>query len=122
MTVEVNHIERIEQEITKIVGDVDDFDGEVKNVSEVEDDVGRTAHQVTGTVVMQEECYNVYTQDGMGKESRTYTVEQNDDGDWEVTRVRKSPNRGHDKVQKINPESTQTVRDALKEHGIEVVN
>ena len=122
MTVEVNHIERIEQEITKLVGDVSDFDGEVKNVTEVEDDIGRTAYRVTGTVVIQEECYNVHTEDGMGKESRTYTVETNEDGDWEVTQIRKSPNRGHDKVQKINPESTQVVREALKEHGVELVN
>lgn len=122
MTVEVNHVERIEQEVTEIVADPDDFNGDVQSVSEVEDDIGRTAYQVTGTVVIQEECYTVHTVDGKGKESRTYTIKENDDGDWEVTKIHKSPNRGHDKVVKINPESTQAVRDTLADHGVEVVN
>jgi hypothetical protein len=122
MTVEVNHVDRIEQEITEIVGDVDDFEGDVQSVSEVQDPTGRTAYQVTGTVVMQKECYTVRTVDGTAKESRTYTIEKNDDNEWEVTRIYKSPKRGHDKVTKINPKSTETVRKALAEHGVEVVN
>lgn len=126
MSVEIKYREEKREKVTKIVTDLDDITGDIITHDEIEEPENSphdTVYRVTVEVVAVEEQYIVRTQDGMGKESRTYTIKRNDDGDWEVDQVRKSPNRGHDKIATRGQLSTQTVRDALKyEYGIELVN
>lgn len=119
MTVEIEHVPRQTETVLDITSNPDDDDDVV---SEKDTHQG-TMYQVEREIVATEEQYIVTTKDGMGKMVTTYWVEENDDGDWEVTKRRKSPNRGHPTVKERGDLSTETVREALREQaGIEVVN
>jgi len=117
MTVEIEYVEEQTETIVDIVADPEDDD---TVLSEMED---RGIYKVEREIVAVEEQYVAYTEDGMGKESRTYWIKENESGDWEVTKIRKSPNKGHATETERNAESTPAVREAMKERfGIELAN
>lgn len=117
MTVEIQHVEEQTETTPEIVSDPEDDD---KILGEIEE---RGLYQVKREIVVTEEQYIVRTEDGMGKESRTYWIKQNEDGEWYVKKRRKTPNRGHPTVKKRGDLSTETVREALREKaGIELIN
>jgi len=123
MSVETQHIPERTEAVTELAGDPDDVPGEVIKANKKTDDRGREVYEVTHEITVQEEAYAVYTADAQGKESRTYTINENDDGEWEVVELRKSPNRGHATTTKRNARSTPAVREAMQEiHDIELVN
>lgn len=119
MAIEIEHVPQRSETVHEIVAEPED-DDEVISTAEQR---GRTLYKVKREVTIREERYIVRTVDAMGKESRTYFVEQNEDGEWRVTKLRKNANRGYLKKMARNPKSTETVREALKDrHGIELVN
>jgi len=121
MSVTVEHIPARIEEHTMVVADPSDVDGEVISCSEVENE-RQEAYVVTYKLEVMEEQYVVTTRDGTGSESRTYYITEDDNGDWGVDKLRVKPNRGHSTVKKRGQLSTPTVRKALAEHGVEVVN
>lgn len=122
MPVEIEHVPKRTETVEEVVGDPEEGDEVLEHVEKRGKDYYRVEREITIT----EEQFVVYTEDGMGKESRTYYVEQNEDGEWYVAKVRKNPNRGHPTVKGSNVHdelSTPTVREVLREkHDIEVVN
>jgi len=120
MTVDIQHVPmqtETTMEITADPKDDDDIIGE---------DEDRGLYRVEREIVVTEEQYIVHTVDAMGAEKRTYWVKQNDDDEWYVAKVRKTPERGNATVAGSNVHdnlSTPAVREALEEQaGISVVN
>jgi hypothetical protein len=120
--IEVEYVPERTERVTQLAGSPEDVRGEVIESRELEDETGRTACEVTHEIVVNEETYRVYTEDAKGKESRQYWIRENEDGDWYVDELRKSPNRGHPTVAKSGQLSTPAVREAMEERGIDLVN
>lgn len=119
MTVEIQHVPEDRQTVQKIVEQP--ADGDV--VEDKIEEGGRELFKVGRDIQVTKEQYIVRTSDARGKESRTYWIKQNDDGEWCVDKCRKNPNRGHPTVKKRGNLSTEAVRQAMREkHGIELVN
>lgn len=120
MTVDVEYMP--EQRETKI--EVVGKPTESQEVIETIEKDGHTYHKVREEITIVEEHYTVRTRDGTGSRSRVYYVCREDD-EWYVSKVHKKPPRGHVTVQNTSisdDASTPVVRDALSDHGIEVVN
>lgn len=126
MTVEVTYHARETHECKNVVGELDQVDGEILEYTEMDHPNPRTdgsVYRVTYEYVAMEEQYIVRTVDGMGKESRTYYVRENDDGNWEVDKRVRVPNKEKCRYESTRGQlSTPTVREALAEYDVEVIN
>ena len=128
MAVEIIHHEELWVDTSGHFVELDDVNGRIKEYDEFdapENSPHDTLYAVDFEYQQHEEHYVVRTTDAHGTESRTYTIKQNDDGDWEVTkRVTDKSRTNHTSVAKGSGElSTRTVREALNEkYGIELVN
>lgn len=117
MSIEIQYVEEQTETVPEIVSEPREDDTVMNTIEE------RGLYQVEREITVTEEQYIVYTEDGMGKASRTYWIKQNDDGEWYVEKRRHSPNRGHSTVKKSGDLSTPTVQEKLREKAdIELVN
>lgn len=128
MTVEIEYHDEQWVDANDVVVELDDVDGRIEDYEEFDapdNSPHDTLYRVDFKYKQVDEQYIVHTVDAHGTESRTYTIKQNDDGDWEVTkRVTDKSRTNHTSVAKGSGElSTRTVREALNnKYGIELVN
>jgi hypothetical protein len=115
--IDVEYVPEVTEDAIDIVPEPGDGDTVIEPVERPN---GGTFYRVEREIVVQKEKYIVHTRDGTGSEVRHYHVER-EDGEWELTRIRKVPNRGHPTiVPKRRAELTPGVREALTECGVEV--
>lgn len=124
MAIDTEHVPHRTEYIEEIMQSEPPAEYEVlESWTETYDDApDRDLYRIRREITVSSECYRVWTAGAKGSKRWTYIVEQNDNDDWEVTSKEMYHGRWNRTEQKT-PESTDAVRDALRErHGIEVIN
>lgn len=123
MTIDIEYVPNRTETARELVGEPADDETVLRTIEEEDaNGVTHTTYEVETEITITTEKYRIHTAGARGSTSWFYVVEENETGEWEVTKREQSDGRTNRRIHK-QPESTAAVRDALSEqHDIEVIN